>query len=199
MNRLEINEKDMIRQMGELHKRFHILSGNDVKRAQSSALNKAGARVKTHAIKQSAGPLGVSQKLIRPRIKLRKSTTRKQVATVWGGMQGIPLIKLKAKEFDGGVQAGRYLVAGAFIATATNSPKQRRKGRSAPSSGLVGNAQVFKRKGRGAYPLEAQKLNIAPTVSRQMKQSAERVLRNDMRKIMQQEYRFRVLRKAGIA
>jgi hypothetical protein len=32
-----------------------------------------------------------------------------------------------------------------------------------------------------------------------MKQSAERVLRNDMRKIMQQEYRFRVLRKAGIA
>lgn len=199
MNRLEINEKDMIRQMGELHKRFNILSGNDVKRAQSSALNKAGARVKTNAIKQSASPLGVSQKLIRPRIKLKKSTLRSQVASVWGGMQGIPLIKLKAKAFDGGVQAGTYLVAGAFIATATNSPKQSRRGRSAPSSGLVGKPQVFKRKGRGAYPLENQKLIIAPEVSKQMKRSAERVLRNDMRKIMQQEYRFRVLRKAGIA
>ena len=198
MDRLEINEKDMINQMGELRKRFDILSGNDVKRAQSSALNKAGKRIKTQVVKQSAGPLSVSQKLLRPRVKLKNSTPRKQTATIWGGMQGIPLIKLKAREVPGGVMAGKYLVQDGFIATPTNAPKGNYKGRRAPSSPLVGKSQVFKKKSRGSYALENQKLNIAPQLSKHMKQSAERVLRNDMRKIMQQEYRHRVLRKAGI-
>jgi len=198
MNRLEINEKDMINQMGELRKRFDILSGSDVKRAQSSALNKAGRRIKTQVVKRSSGPLSVSQKLIRPRIKLKNSTPRKQITTVWGGMQGIPLIKLKARQVTGGVAAGKYLIPDAFIATPTSTPKHRYKGRRAPSKNLIGKPQVFKKKSRGTYALENQKLNIAPQLSKHMKQSAERVLRNDMRRLMQEEYRHRVLRKAGI-
>ena len=198
-NTIDINDKDLKKQIDELTKRFDLLSGPEIRRAQASALNKAGRQVKSHSVKRSAAPLGVSQKLLRPRVKLTNSTAKKQVATIWGGLQGIPLIKLKAKEVGGGVQAGQYLVPDAFIATPTKSPKSRRRGRHVPSSGLIGRSQVFKRKGRSAYPLENQKLNISPEVSKQMRQSADRIMRNDMRRLMQHEYKFRILRKLGLA
>lgn len=199
MNKLELNQADIDRQLGDLAKKFDVLTGPEVRRAHSTALNKGAARIKTGVVKKAAPSLGVSQKLLRPRLVIRKSSAKTLESSVFAGLKGIPLIHLKAKEVAGGVQAGNYLVPDGFIAVPTKNPKRGHKGRTDPSSGLIGHAQVFKRKGRGAYPLEVQRLNISPAVRKQMEAEAARIMRSDMRKLLAQEYRFRVLKKAGLA
>lgn len=199
MNKLELSQADIDRQLGELAKKFAALSGSDARRAHSSALNKAAARIKSSVVRSAASQLGVSQRLLRPRLVVRKSNARTLESSVFAGLNGIPLIHLKAKEVAGGVQAGNYLVPDGFIAVPTKNPKQVTKGRTDPSGKLIGNAQVFKRKSGAAYPLEVQRLNVSPIVSKRLKATADRIMRHDMRKLMAHEYRYRVLKKAGIA
>lgn len=196
---LNLNQADIDRQLGDLAKKFDVLSGAEVRRAHSAALNKGASRIRTAVVRKSAPELGITQKLLRPRLAIRKSSARTLTSEVTGRLRGIPLIRLKAKEIDGGVQAGNYLVPDGFIAVPTKNPKFHHKHRREPGDALIGKAQVFKRIGRGAYPLKAQKLEISPAVQRQMRAEADRIMRSDMRKLLAQEYKFRVLRKAGIA
>lgn len=195
MNTLEIDKRHLAIELAKMKRRLEIISGSEVRRAQSTALNKTAALVKTQSIKNSYKPLAVTQKLLRPRVRITKSNSKNMSATVFAGLRGIPLIKLKAKEVGGGVQAGPYLVPDGFIATTTNNPKQIRAGRKAPSSGLVGKAQVFKRKGTGAYPLESQTINIKPVLEKQVKQAARIKMRNDMRRLLLHEMKRRIFNK----
>ncbi len=196
MNKLEIDQRHLARELSKQSRRLALLSGPEVNRAQATALTKTARLAKTQALRESYKPLAVTQKLLRPRVKVTSANSKNMTAKIFGGMRGIPLIKLKPKEVDGGVQAGPYLVPGGFIATPTNSPKQNRAGRSNPSSGLVkGGAQVFKRKGRGAYPLENQLVNIKPVLEQKMKAAARSKMRMDMRRLLLHEMKHRIFRK----
>ena len=199
INQLQIDQVDFKRQMRELGIKFEILSGPDVARAQAAALNKGAARVKTAGIQKTAKALGIQQKLIRPRVKVRRANAKTQSAAVWAGMsKGIPLIKLKAREVGGGIQAGNYLVPDGFIATTKAVPKQSDPRRKNPSGNLIGKTHVFKRKSKGRYPLVAQSVNLQPAMEPAIRERAASYMRNEHRAILLQEYKFRVLRKAGI-
>jgi len=181
------------------HRRILKTLGNTtaVNRAIASGLNKTSALAKTDTIKGVSSATGIKQKLIRPKVKVDKTTSKKLKGGLWANTKGVPLIKLRAKEVPGGVQAGAYLVPDAFIATPTRNPRQRGRGRRNPSEGLIkAGAQVFARKGSGAYPLENQKVNIQPDVKTKGKQAARRAMRNHVRRLILHEYNRRILRIA---
>ncbi len=176
---------------------FKQLDSKGVRHAQAKALTATAREVKPIALRKSAAKLSISQKLLRPRIKVRGAKVKNMTARIWGGLAPISLIKLKAKEVPGGVAAGKYLLPGAFIATATNNPKQKRKGRKTPSKHLVGNAQVFLREGKEAYPLKAQGVNVERVLEPQTKLATHRAMRNNMRINLLREYKQKVLKNLG--
>lgn len=178
---------------------FKQLSGQQVRHAHTKALTVTARAVKPVMVKKSAAKLAIAQKHLRTRVKVRGAKVKNMTATIWAPLKPVPLIKLKAKEVPGGVAAGKYVLPGAFIATATNNPKQSRKGRKAPSKFLVGKAQVFLRKGQGAYPLEAQGVNVARVLVPQSKMATHRAMRNDMRRNLLKEYKKKVLSKLPAA
>lgn len=181
----------------EMSKAFAQLTSPAVKRAHARALTITARAIKPVAVRKSAAKLSISQKHLRPRIKVTGAKVKGLTAKVWGGTNPVPLIKLKAKEVDGGVQAGKYLLPGAFIATATNTPKQSRRGRKNPSSYLVGKSQVFMRKGGSAYPIQAQGVNVKRVLDPLARQEAHRAMRNDMRRHLLAEYKKQVLKGLG--
>lgn len=183
----------------EREKQFQVLTGKEVRLAQASALNKGGLEVRKAAVKGTAKPLGIKQKLIRQRIRIKRARAKKLVARVWGGTQGISLMHLKPKEVGGGVQAGQFLVPDGFIATTTNNPKYSTKGRTQPASQLVGHKQVFRRKTDKRYPLDAQKVAIRVQMRKHMISRSRSFMGKDLPRVLRGEYRFRVLRKAGMA
>jgi len=182
----------------QLDKVFKQLGGKQVRHAHAKALTKTARDVKPVALRKSAAKLSISQKHLRPRIKVRGAKVKNLTARIWGGLAPVPLIKLKAKEVPGGVMAGKYLLPGAFIATATNNPKQKRKGRKAPSKHLVGNAQVFMREGKGAYPLKAQGVNVERVLRPQTKLATHRAMRHNMRINLLKEYKQKVLKPLNV-
>lgn len=184
--------------LDELLKRLDVLTSIEVRRAQASALNKGGGMVRTASVKGVASSLKIKQKLIRPKIKVKRATAKKMGTRVWANTQGVPLINLKPKSVDGGIQAGQWLVPQGFIATPTKTPKQPHPKRRAPSSGLIGKDQVFFRKTKDSYPLDASKVNIHQEMRQYMTSRAKQFMRNDLRRVLQEEYKFRVLRKAGV-
>ncbi len=198
MNKLEIDKRHLEIEISKQKKRLSLLSGSEVNRAQASALTKTAGLIRTQSIKESSIPLAVTQKLLRPRVKVTSANAKTMTASIFGGMRGIPLIKLKAKEVDGGIKAGPYLVPDGFIAAPTNTPKQHRKGRKSPSIGLIkGGAQVFKRKGRGAYPLENQMVNVKPVLEKKVKAAARSKMRMKMRSLLLHELEYRILKKVA--
>ena len=182
----------------QLDKVFKQLGGKQVRHAHAKALTKTAREVKPVALRKSAAKLSISQKHLRPRIKVRGAKVKNLTARIWGGLAPVPLIKLKAKEVDGGVVAGKYLLPDAFIATATNSPKQKRKGRKAPSKHLVGKAQVFMREGREAYPLKAQGVNVGRVLRPQTKLATDRAMHHNMRINLLREYKKKVLKSLNV-
>ena len=109
--------------IAEREKQFQVLTGKEVRRAQASALNKGGAMVKTATVRGTAKSLGIKQKMIRKRVRVKRARANNLVTRIWGGAQGVSLMHFKPKEVGGGVQAGQWLVPGGFIATTTNRPK----------------------------------------------------------------------------
>lgn len=196
MNKLEIDKRHLERELSKMSRRLALLSGSEVNRAQATALTKTARLAKTQALKESYKPLAVTQKLLRPRVRVTSANSKTMTAKIFGGMRGIPLIKLKAKEVPGGVQAGPYLIPDGFIATPTNSPKQNRAGRKAPSSVVIkGGAQVFKRTGSGAYPIENQLVNVKPILEAKMKAASRSKMRMEMRRLLLHELKHRIFKK----
>ena len=190
----QINEKQYEQQTEKL---FKQLSGPQVRHAHAKALTTTARSVKPVALRKSAAKLAIAQKHLRPRVKVYGAKVKNMTARVWGSTAKLGLIKLRAKEVPGGVAAGKYLAPDAFIATATNSPKQNRKGRKSPSKHLVGKQQVFARKGSGAYPLEMQGVNVERVLKPQAKQATHRAMRNDMRINILRELKKKVFKNAG--
>ena len=185
--------------IAERDKQFQVLTGKEVSRAQASALNKGGAMVKTATVRGTAKSLGIKQNLIRKRVRVKRARANNLVTRIWGGAQGVSLMHFKPKEVGGGVQAGQWLVPGGFIATTTNRPKYSTKGRTQPSSRLVGRTQVFRRKTDKRYPLDAQKVSIRVQMRKHMISRSQTFMGKDLPRVLRQEYRFRVLKKAGMA
>lgn len=173
---------------------FAKLTGKQVRHAHARALTKTARDVKPAILKESAGKLAISQKHLRPRIKVTGAKVKNLTARVWGGSTPLPLIKLKAKEVPGGVQAGKYLVPDAFIATPTSSPKQNRKSRKKPSSQLVGRTQVFSRKGKGAYPLKAEGVNVERVLNPVAQHLTKTAMRTKAKVNLLREYKQKVLK-----
>ncbi len=176
------------------HKRIlKKLSGIEVKRAQAAALNKTAKKVVTNTVRDTAKKSAVKQKLIRPKLKVSKATSKQIEANIKVNTKGIPLIKLNPKQVAGGIQAGQYLVPDGFIATTNSAAKG--KGRKTPGRGLVGKTHVFKRKGNGRYPIKMQEVNIRPVITKQAKNAASTSMQLDAAKFLAHEYKFRIQKK----
>ncbi len=196
--KLQLNEADLKAQIKKQRQMLNKMgSKTDVARAQAAALNKGAAKINTLLVRGVSKSLMLKQKLIRDKMRVKRATARQQEATVTGKTGGVSLMNLKPKEVGGGVQAGKYLVPDAFIATTKKKPVGSTRGRKDPSSKLVGKTQVFARKRGSRYPLQAQAVNIRPQMRRQIKQHAEHVARHEMARLLLHEYNFRIKKKLG--
>lgn len=192
---LKIDERDLKIQITRQRKMLKSLSGVEVNRAQSAALNKTATKIKGDTAKATATKTLLAQKYFRAKIRITKAGVKNRSALIKVNTVGIPLSKLKPKEVPGGVQAGKYLVPNGFIATTTRIPKGSIKGRKSPDSRHIGKTQVFKNKGAGRYPLKMQEVNIRPEITRQTKQHSNKAMSQYAATYLLHEYNWRIKKK----
>ena len=195
MPKLSVDEQYLNYELGRLEAKLRHMKGIEVGRAQAAALNKSAAKVSTGTVRATASKLSIKQKLIRQRVRINRASSKKLEAGIKVNTRGIPMIKLNAREVPGGVQAGAYLQPDAFIATATSAPKGSTKGRKNPASQLIGKTQVFKRKGKGRYPLRAVTVEIAKVVKENTIKTASSAMRHDIARLLKHEYEYRILKR----
>ncbi|WP_396586460.1 phage tail protein [Bermanella sp. R86510] len=192
---LRIDERNLKLQVAKQRKMLVSLNGMDVNRAQSAALNKTAKKAKSITSKNTAAKTLLAQKHFRKKIRIKNATARKRSVLLRVDTKGIPLSKLKPKEVPGGVQAGKFLVPDGFIATTTRKPTGNTKGRQSPDSALVGKTHVFKRKGKGRYPIRMQEVNIRPEITRQTHRAANTVMARYAANYLLHEYNWRIKKK----
>jgi hypothetical protein len=125
------------------------------KRATSMSINRVATKVKSAGIKQIASATNVPQKLIRrmfdntgtqtrkDRVTIRKARPKWPSAFIYFRTRSIPAILLNARQTKTGVRTRRKVYPGAFI-----------------NNAMGGGKQVFKRRGKARYPIDAQKVDI---------------------------------------
>ena len=192
---LKIDERHLKIEIAKQRRMLKSLSGVEVNRAQSAALNKTAKKVKSDTAKTTAAKTLLPQKHFRQKIRIKNATAKNRSALIKVNTKGIPLAKLKPKVVPGGVQAGKYLVPDGFIATTTKNPKGNTKGRHNLASALVGKTHVFKRKGSGRYPLKMQEVNIRPEITKQTKSSADNAMSRYAADYLLHEYNWRIKKK----
>ena len=130
----------MIRRLGATEK--------VVQQSMRSALGKMAAWTKTRSARGLSKELKLQQKILRRRMRAKpvRRTSRGAQATLWYGLNNVPLIYLNARRNRRGVAAyaGRQGDAG-FIATGGRRPTK----------------EVFKREGRARMPIKRQTESIA--------------------------------------
>lgn len=199
--RFSVDETRLLSDLKTVRSQLQRLSGADVGRAQAAALNKAAQRLQTLVVRGVSQSLALKQSLIRPRLTVKKASSKKLESVVTGKTAGIPLTALNPRAVGGGVQAGKYLVPDGFIATTAQKPVGAVSGkgweRKAPAAALVGKEQVFRRKGAKRYGLQRQTVNIRPTMQSTIKREADSLIRRELGQLLLHEYRWRIERKLG--
>lgn len=202
---------------GNIDKELRILTrklrktaGIELSRGQARVINTIARKSKTRVLREVAKELGIKNKDLRytsqktettkgkERLNIRRASARMIVAELRASARGIPLIKLNPRQTKSGVKAGRRkVVEGAFIATPTTSPKSKRKGRGKLPASFIGKSQVFKRKGRAAYPLRQQYVPVSKRLKAGMQKHTEEILRKEAAQMMKKELEYRIAKQAG--
>lgn len=166
-------------------KRLNKFVKRDVPGARVTATNKALAKAKTAVVRAVVVETGIKTKQLKSRVYISraKGGQKPKGAKLHFYRRGVALIGLGAKQVDGGVVAGPYLVPDAFIAD----------GSKGFGRGKLKRAQVLRRKGRGQYPLEVMTVNIKPAVNRLTPFTVSRVMASNFSRLYQHE----IKRRAG--
>jgi len=201
---------DIDKELRILTRKLRKTAGIELSRGQARVINTIARKSKTRVLREVAKELGIKNKDLRytsqktettkgkERMNIRRATAGNIVAELRASARGIPLIKLNPRQTKSGVKAGRRkVVEGAFIATPTTSPKRNRKGRGKTPASFIGKTQVFRRKGREAYPLRQQYVPVAKRLKAGMEKHTEDLLRNEAALMMKKELEYRIAKQAG--
>lgn len=201
---------DIDKELRILTRKLRKTAGIELSRGQARVINTIARKSKTRVLREVAKELGIKNKDLRytsqktetskgkERLNIRRASARMIVAELRASARGIPLIKLNPRQTKSGVKAGRRkVVEGAFIATPTASPKSKRKGRGKLPASFIGKSQVFKRKGRAAYPLRQQYVSVSKRLKAGMQKHTEDILRKEAAQMMKKELEYRVAKQAG--
>jgi len=169
-----------------VEKRLKKYLGRDVPAARVTATNKALAKAKTAVVKAVVIETGVKTKNLKSRVYISraKGGQKPKGAKLHFYRRGVALIGLGAKQIEGGVTAGQYLVPDGFIAD----------GSKGFGRGRLRQAHVLRRKGRGQYPLEIITVNIKPAVNRLTPITVSRVMASNFSRLYQHEIKRRASR-----
>lgn len=170
-----------------VEKRLKKYLNRDVPAARVTATNKALAKAKTAVVRAVVVDTGIKTKLLKKRVYISraKGGQKPKGAKLHFYRRGVSMISLGAKQVDGGVAAGQYLVPDAFIAD----------GSKGFGRGKLRQAHVLRRKGRGQYPLEVMVVNIKPAVNKETPATVARVVKENFSRLYQHE----IKRRAGRA
>lgn len=199
------------RELKELSKRLKKLSGIELRRAHARVINTIARKSRVKTLSEVSKELGIKNKDLRytsqakndqgkrsERMKISRATANNGAATLSANAKGIPLIKLKTRQTKAGVKAGsRRIIKGAFIATPNANPKVKNKSRGNLPAGFAGKAQVFKRKGKSAYPLKQQYVSVSRRLKTGMEKHTEYVLTKEAAMLMKKELEYRIAKLAG--
>jgi len=162
---IALSQADIQNVTGALH-----LSKAAVRAAARRAVQKTARSTQTESRRALSAELRLQQKLIRARLRLYR-TDDTLTQKVWLGLNAVAAARLgKPRRVAGGTQVGRYFFKDAF-------PIAR-----------YGNG-VYRRTGRGRFPLELVKLDIEQTGNAVMNQAAARAEERLMR-FLTQELRY---------
>jgi len=162
---IALSQADIVNVTGALH-----LSQAAVRAAARRAVQKTARSTQAESSRALSSELRVQQKLIRARLRLYR-TGDALTQKVWLGLNAVAAAHLgQPRRAAGGTQVGRHFFKDAF-------PIAR-----------YGNG-VYRRVGKGRFPLELVKLDIQQTGDAVMNQAAARAEERLMR-FLQQELRF---------
>ncbi len=169
-----------------VEKRLKKYLNRDVPSARATATNKALAKAKTAVVRVVAVKVGVKVKQLKPRVYISraKAGQKPKGAKLHFYRRGVALISLGAKQVDGGVVAGSYVVPDAFIAD----------GSKGFGRGKLKQAHVLRRKGRGQYPLEVISVNIKSAVNELTPKTVSKIMRADFTRLYTHEIKRRASR-----
>lgn len=154
-----------------------------VRQAMRSAVSKMARWARTRSARELGKGLAVPQKVLRPRVKVRRlrRTASRMESAVWYGLNPVALIRLGARQTKVGVSArGGRSTAGAFIAQARG-----------------GRQQVFKRKGRERLPITMQAADIEDRASDYLKHDLveSHAFEQQFRRVFEHEIEWRMRRR----
>jgi len=153
--------------------------------AAASALNKSAAKVRTVGVRETAQRVGVKQRFVRARTRIRNATRKRLSAWLFVILAGIPAIVLAGglpgiRQTRAGVRVGRHEFPGAFPAL------------------LPGRVGVFKRRGRKRLPIVEQKVQIDPPANEIFTRHMNATGGREFKRLFEHELKWRLERK-GLA
>lgn len=172
--------------LNAVEKRLKKYLNRDVPGARVTATNKALAKAKTATVRAVSIETGIKVKKLKPRayISRARGGQKPKAAKFHFYRHGMALISLGAKQVDGGVVAGPYVVPNAFIAD----------GSKGYGRGKLKQAHVLRRKGRGQYPLEVISVNIKPAVNKLAPKTVVSTLADNFTRLYSHEIKRRSAR-----
>ena len=176
-------------------------STHPVKAGASSALNKTASRIKSRVVKAVSGDVRVTQKHIRKRVYIRKSTAKTMMAKVTAYRRDIPVISMgiantRLTRKGSVVRIDGKSYAGAFIADGSAGYGRYIRGRGYQNTTLK-SFQVLRRTGNSRYPIEVVKVIISPSVDRHTPKIAREQMQTEYPRIAQHEIDYRMQKYAS--
>lgn len=164
------------------------------RKVMRQALNRAGTRSRTAAVRETAKDTGIKQKVIRERMKLRRASRRRLRAVLTALTLGVRAIDAgKARQNAAGVRVAGRSFPGAFITTVPSGKQGvfRRKPSAASSTGRDSKGRPKKNR----LPIEHVRIPIRTEATRaalkavntvgarEWVKEAERLLARELRKL----------------
>lgn len=176
MSKLSAFEKDIKQLSKTLYKMSHV----EGPRAVSSALNKTAAKIRTVVVRDVSKETQVPQKIIRKKAYFRRSTARKQKASISLYRSGVPLISIAGgknaiqEPAPGWISVKKFFVERGFV------------------NKVRGRNQVLQRKGRARRPIDVVKINIYPAVDKAMPRRTNQMMSTEFPRLLRRELEYRI-------
>lgn len=175
------------RDLKKLEEKLIKISTKEYDRANYSALNKTGARIKTQVVRQVAARTGIKNKYLNKKVFASKAALKNNFIRIRHYREGVPVISLNAKQTKQGVRALKTMHQGAFIAD----------GSKGTGKGILNRAQVLRRLGSARNPLEVVKKPIKDDVDNVFPRVTKVVFEREYPKLLQHELTWRINKLLG--
>lgn len=148
---------------------------SEVDRAVSRVINRGGSKIVTLTVRNTSRAVGVKQKVIRGRVKLKRSNPQTRNAFVFFNARDVSAMSLGATQAQKGFRAGKRNWSKAFSHN--------------------GGKLILQRRGQQRYPLEVPRVRIDKQLEGSASHAINIVTNVDMPRDMDRELDFRISRK----